>query len=85
MQKLYDSWNKKKFVMLAVNLREPGDRVKSFADKNGYTFPILLDTNGEVAAWYQVSVIPTTFLIDEKGDVVKKTVGSREWTLKDII
>jgi len=82
MQKLYGSWDKKKFVMLAVNLREAKGAVGSFARQNGYTFPILLDDTGGIASQYQVAGIPTTIIIDGKGYVLSRTVGSREWSLE---
>jgi len=82
MQKLYLSWDQEKYVMLAVNLRDSKDTVSAFASQNGYTFPILLDETGAVGSQYQVSGIPTTIIIDEKGNVLHRTVGSREWTLE---
>lgn len=84
MQKLYQSWDNKKFIMLAVNIRQSRDAVKAFADKNGYAFPILLDLNGKVATRYKVRGIPTTYFIDEKGKVITRVVGGREWTLHEI-
>jgi thiol-disulfide isomerase/thioredoxin len=80
MQKLSRSWDKKKFVMLAVNLRETKEAVGSFARQNGYTFPVLLDETGRIASQYQVSGIPTTIIIDGKGNILSRTTGSREWT-----
>jgi peroxiredoxin len=82
MQKLYLAWDQTRYVMLTVNLRETKEVVRAFADKNGYTFPILLDETGAIASQYRVSGIPTTLIINENGTVVNKTVGSREWTLE---
>ncbi|MEA3494335.1 MAG: TlpA disulfide reductase family protein [Candidatus Margulisiibacteriota bacterium] len=84
MQEVYEKMDKDKYVMLAVNIRERKGKVKSFAGENGYTFPILLDTDGRVASKYAVRGIPTTYLIDKKGKVVDKTVGSREWSYKGL-
>jgi peroxiredoxin len=82
LQKLYKSWDNKKFVLLAVSLGESKEKVKDFADKNGYTFPILLDTDKKVGKNYKVRGIPVAFLIDEKGNVITKEVGKREWTIE---
>ncbi|MFC1571629.1 TlpA disulfide reductase family protein [Candidatus Margulisiibacteriota bacterium] len=84
MQKMYQSWDKDKYVLLAVDIRENKDDVKAFADKNGYTFPILLDQTGSVARQYGVRGIPATFILDENGKVVKSVVGAREWTLRGL-
>lgn len=83
MQKLYDTWDKKKYVMLAVNLGEDRDTVKAFADKNHYTFPILLDLDQNVARQYRIQGIPTTIIIDAKGKIVDRIVGAKEWSVKD--
>ncbi len=84
MQRVYNSWDKSKYVMLAVDIGESRSKVKAFAKKNKYTFPILLDHNGKVAKKYGVRGIPATFFVDKKGKVVGKVVGSRHWNLNMI-
>lgn len=84
MQKMYEESDKDKFVMLAVNLREPANKVEDFAQKNGYTFPILLDSSGRIGSKYRVHSIPTTFIVDQGGKLVAKISGSREWSWKDL-
>ncbi|OGC23387.1 hypothetical protein A2291_06495 [candidate division WOR-1 bacterium RIFOXYB2_FULL_42_35] len=84
MQKLYETWDRDKFVMLAVNVNQDKVTVNTFAKQNNYTFPILLDLNGEIAGKYRIRGIPTTFLIDKDGKIITKIVGAREWKLEDI-
>jgi len=84
MQKLFESWDKKKFVMLAVNMRESEDKVKAFIEKNGYSFPILLDRNGEVGNKYKVHGIPATYIISDGGQSIVGVVGAREWTMAEM-
>lgn len=84
MQEVYRTWDRTKFEMLAVNIREDKVRVNTFVRQNNYTFPVLLDTNGAVATKYRVRGIPTTFIINEKGQIIDKIVGAREWKLEDI-
>ena len=84
MQKLYETWDKDKFVMLAVNIGESREKVRSFAESNGYTFPILLDEDQKVARKYGIRGIPATYLIDEQGNMVNKVVGAREWDINQI-
>ena len=43
------------------------ETVKQFMADNGYTFSVLADTSGAVAASYGVRFTPTTFLIDSRG------------------
>lgn len=63
-------------VIIGVNVRanEPagtaGDaKIKSFAEQYGVTYPIAIDTRGDVGRQYQVYVLPTTFFIDPAGTV----------------
>ncbi|MFA6170637.1 MAG: TlpA disulfide reductase family protein [Candidatus Margulisiibacteriota bacterium] len=80
MQKLHEKMADKPFVIVAVNLeRGAGDAVCKFVAKEGYTFKVLLDNEGEVAGRYSIYSIPTTYVINKKGKVVDKLIGARDW------
>lgn len=83
MEKLWNRFKEDRFVILAVDIREGKDVVKSFIQEEGYTFPVLLDSKGEVAGIYGIRAIPTTFLINPEGKIVGKAVGAREWASQD--
>jgi peroxiredoxin len=74
MEKLYQNYSGK-FEILAVNL-DPVNDVAGFANKNDLSFPILLDENKSVQNQYSVLSIPTTYIIDAKGIIVNKHIGS---------
>jgi len=59
----------------AVDIDEPAAKVQAFMEKNGFTFPVLLDGGGSVAQTYRVSAIPTTFVIDKSGVVKLRKTG----------
>jgi cytochrome c biogenesis protein CcmG, thiol:disulfide interchange protein DsbE len=76
----YKKYPHKKLAILAINLREEPQKVKSFAKKAGMNFSVLTDTSGKIGDLYQIYAIPTTFIIDQKGkirDVIKGST-SRE-------
>ncbi len=79
MDILYQELPEEKFEMIAVNVNEPADTVRTFVEENGYSFPILFDEAGEVSAMYQVQGIPTTWIIGPEGDVLGRLVGTTEW------
>ena len=86
IEKLYQALkNEPNFVFLAVDAHEKPDQVKSFIKKNGYSFPVLLDTTGEADAEYSVQAIPTTYLIDRSGHVLGGAAGGREWDRPEVI
>ena len=43
--------------------------IKAFLNENGYTYPVLMDTGGELISPYGISAFPTTFMIDKDGNV----------------
>jgi cytochrome c biogenesis protein CcmG, thiol:disulfide interchange protein DsbE len=43
--------------------------------KHGWRFPILEDHDGAVGNRYQLAGLPTTFLLDAKGRIVKQLTG----------
>ena len=53
----------------------PQDMIALF-EKESYLMPLYFDTDGEAAAVYEVSAIPTTVFIDEKGYITDLHVGA---------
>lgn len=58
---------------------EPGGDVREFVEELGLTFLVLHDPRGGIESRYQVHGLPTTFLIDRDGRIVRKVLGAREW------
>ena len=63
-------------VVLAVNVQEARAPVRDFADKYSLSFPILMDTAGEVTQGFGVQSLPTTFFIDKEGKVASFNMGA---------
>lgn len=43
--------------------------VTDFLSQNGYTYPVVMDTTGEMFSAYGITAFPTTFMIDKDGNV----------------
>ena len=43
--------------------------IRQFLEENGYTYPVVMDSRGEVFAQYGITAYPTTFMIDKEGDI----------------
>ena len=73
--------------ILAVNLtaQDKGDQaIRSFIDEFGLTFAIPMDETGSAAQAYQVRTVPTTFILNTKGEIAQKIVGPMdEQIMKD--
>jgi len=57
----------------------PGGDVRKFTGELGLTFTILHDPAARIQRTYQVSGLPTTFVIDRTGVIRRKEMGAREW------
>ncbi len=55
-----------------------------FIKDQGYTFPVAFDT-GDVATQYQISSIPTTFILDKDGVIVTSIKGMTSKAVLDSI
>ena len=62
-------------VLLTINIGEDPATVKNFIQTNKYTFPVLLDSQYEVAGKYNVQYIPTSFFIDKDGKIKTDMIG----------
>jgi len=79
LQRLHTAFRDQGLVILAINLVEPRAQVAAWVQDRGLTFPVLLDETGAVASAYRVRATPTVILIDRRGQLLGRTVGSREW------
>ena len=61
------------------------EEVEQFLTDNGYTFPSLMDTTGDVFAAYGVRAFPTTFMIDKDGNLFGYITGQLTREMMDSI
>jgi peroxiredoxin len=76
LQQVYEEWQGKGLVLLAVNIGDSADKVAAFMQDNGLSVPVLLDSDGTVATQYGIAGIPRTFLIDQDGIVRLQKIGA---------
>lgn len=78
IQKLYDEYSAQgedaEVVILGIagpgiGQEESAEEIADFMTENGYTYPVLMDTSGEMFTQYGISAFPTTFMIDKDGNV----------------
>lgn len=76
MEKFYRQYGKKGLVILAVNVGQRKDVVRKLAKEIGISYPVLLDPDQKIARNYDVVGVPRTYLIDRKGVIRYKILGS---------
>lgn len=79
-EKLYVKYKDRGFVVLAVSINRSKASIEDFLEDMDLSYPILMDDDSKVLKLYKVYSIPTTFLIDKTGFIVKKYHGQEDWT-----
>lgn len=67
-------------VIVGVSVDKGGNLLKDvsdFASSNGLTYQIVIDNDDIADAYGNINAIPTSFLVDKKGRIVKKWIGMR--------
>jgi thiol-disulfide isomerase/thioredoxin len=81
MERLYQRMQNRSFVVLAINQMESPDHVFAYTGQLEVVpnFTILFDINSEVSQAYRVNGLPTSYLIDKKGNIRYRAIGGREF------
>ena len=69
LEKLYAKYKPMGFTMLGVNVEPDSKLAAGFLEKTPVTFPILFDVKSEVSKLYQVAGMPSTAIVDRKGNL----------------
>jgi peroxiredoxin len=87
MERLHQQVNASDFKVIAINQMEDADQVFAFTGQLEIdpTFEILFDTTSEVSRAYAVRGLPTTYLIDKKGNIRYRAVGGREFDHPEVV
>ena len=63
-------------VFVGVAVSDTEDDAGGFMAQAGVTYPLGLDTTGDISKEYMVVVMPTTYFINREGEVVRKLSGA---------
>ncbi len=75
--KIYNEFKDKGFKIIAISTDSERSiaKVKPFISSMGYKFPVLLDTNSDVAREYYARVIPYSLILNKEGQILYSHVG----------
>ena len=91
VQALYEAYDENAGDLVVLGVANPGiqdvsqDEVEQFLEDHGYTFPVLMDTTGQVFAYYGISAFPTTFMIDANGNVYGYVPGAMSASIMESV
>lgn len=84
MNGMHARFDAKKFAIVAVNLDASKSDAAKFLEKAPADFTIAYDPDGKVAAKYNLQAMPSSYLIDKKGNLVLAHKGYREGETAEI-
>jgi len=85
INKLYNQFKDKDIVFLLIS-NENIDKVKKYKQRKNYDVPFYInDENSNIAKMYYSRRIPTTFIINKKGQVIKASSGPEDWDDKEFV
>lgn len=88
IQALYEKYGENEEDLIVLGVANPKtddapynqdgtvEEVTAYLEENGLTFPVVMDTTGELFSWYGISAFPTTFMIDANGNVYGYVSGA---------
>lgn len=79
MEKLYQEYKDRNFVVLAVNVKDRKQAALDFVKELKLTYPTAFDPEGQVGLLYGAWGLPTTYLIGSKGEGLARAWGPAEW------
>lgn len=81
MERLYAQLKNSGFELLAINVEPDGLEVlPEFLRQHPHTFPVAVDTEGDIQSEYGVFRFPESFIVDRDGRVVEHIIGARDWS-----
>ena len=76
-QQAYEEQTEVQFLLVNMTTgRETKADAQALLEQEGYTFPVLFDTDGDAAATYSVYSLPTTYFIDAEGNLTAWARGA---------
>lgn len=83
IQKLYEEYSAEEdpsVIILGIAAPDYGDEgsveeISAFLEEHGYTYPVVMDTTGEIFMQYGIYSFPTTYMIDKDGNIFGYATG----------
>ena len=85
LERLQQALDEQPFEILTVNVGEQKYRVWKFVKLINLGLPVILDARRDTFNSWELSVLPTSFLLDKQGNVRYRVVGDVEWDSEEVI
>ena len=85
IEEIYNEYGKNNNDIIVLGVAAPNlgregseEEIVNFLSENNYTFPVVMDFGGELVYKYDIVGFPSTFIINEDGEIVHKIVGAMD-------
>ena len=75
MNELQEKYKAKGLKVISINLDHNKELATQFLQQNPANFQIIYDAKGLIARKYKLKGMPSSFIVDQNGDLVSKHVG----------
>jgi thiol-disulfide isomerase/thioredoxin len=73
-----------RFAIIAINLDENRDDAVRFLENHPVSYTVLMDPAGDTASQWQIRAMPSSFLLDTSGRVIRSWAGFKPAHIADI-
>jgi peroxiredoxin len=85
LNSLNNQYKDQNVIVVGISVDEGGaERISGFVQSNGLGYPILIADTDIKSAYGGIGKLPSTFVIDQKGNIVKEYLGYRGGHLIDL-
>ncbi len=77
LQELMDKYEDEGFKLITISIDSPKSqsKIKPYIRSRRFTFPVLLDTNGEVLRQFKGNSVPFQVLLNSEGEIIETHTG----------
>ncbi|MGA8573570.1 MAG: peroxiredoxin family protein [Desulfobaccales bacterium] len=77
LNQIYNQYKGQGYQTLGIALSSDPTQIRFLVKQLGLNYPVLIGNDKVSDAYGSIAVVPTTFIIDKSGNVVKKIEGTR--------
>jgi peroxiredoxin len=85
LQRAWEQLRQDNIQVLAINMGQGPDDIANFLKKYPLDFPVLLDEDISISESWGIKGLPTTIVLDSKGQMVVEVIGDREWGEAELV
>jgi len=79
LQRAYEQLKEANISIIAIAMGDSPSDVALYRDNNPVDFALLSDKDSVVSTRWSIPALPTTYIINQSGEVIIRVVGEYEW------